>query len=172
MSKDFDVENQEKIYLLIQKNPGLNLSEISKILNLKVQLVDYHTRYLVSKKLIIYDKEKGFKRYYVAGKTGIKEKRFFGVLRQEIPLKITLFLLEYPYSQHKEILSNFNISASTLTYHINKLVKNGIICLQETDEKKGYVIVNEKEVIDFLRRYKPSEILKRFKDTWDNFHIP
>jgi len=172
MSKVHDIENRKKIYNLIESNPGLNLSDISKILELKVQLVDYHTRYLETNELITAVKEEGFKRYYISGQTGIKDKKMMGVLRQEIPLKIVLFLLEQPHSKHKEILENFDMAPSTLTYHINKLVKNEIIVFEDAQDKKGYTIINKKEIINFLTQYKPSKILKRFKETWTDFHIP
>jgi len=80
---------------------------------------------------------------------------------------------DHPNSKHKEILENFDLAASTLTYHINKLVKEGIINFYDSKKKKGYIIIDEKDVISFLVRYKPSKVLKRFKETWaDDFRIP
>lgn len=172
MSKVLDLENRKKIYNLILNYPGLNLSEISKLLKFNVALVNYHTRFLEENEFINSIKEDGFKRFYISGEIGTKDKKLLGLLRQEIPLKIVLFLLEHPCSQHKEILKNFNLAASTLTYHLNKLVKSEIIFLTISNDKRVYVVKNEKDVVAFLIRYKPSEILKRFKDTWTDFSIP
>ena len=173
MKKVLDIENRKKIYRVIEKNPGINLSSIAELLKMNVPLVDYHTLQLRDDQLITIDKTGGFKRYYPVGKTGIKEKGILHVLRQEIPLKIVLFLIENPYSKHKEILVKFDIAGSTLTYHLNKLVKAGIIKYYEEGEIKGYVLADEKEVVKFLIKYKPSRVLKRFKETWaDDFKIP
>jgi predicted transcriptional regulator len=173
MLEELDLETRRKIYHLIKKHPGLNLSSIAELLGMNVPLVDYHTRCMAENELLVIVKEDGFKRYYVKGIVGIKDKKFLGVLRQEIPLKIVLFLLDNPFSKHKEILKNFDLAGSTLTYHINKLVKQGIVYFNEATGERGYVITNKEEVIRFLIRYKPSKVLRRFKETWaDDFTIP
>jgi len=172
MNKALDLENRKKIYRFILEHPGVNLSRIAELLKMNVPLVDYHTLQLEDDGLISIVKEGGFKRYFVSGKTGERDKRFLGVLRQETPLKIVLFLLDNPYSKHKEILKNFDIRGSSLTYHLNKLVKSGIVHHIKSSEKKGYVIPDEKGVYRFLIRYRPSTTLKRMKETWgDDFRI-
>ena len=52
MNKALDLETRKKIYHLIAKNPGLNLSKIAEMLQMNVPLVDYHTRYLKDDGLI------------------------------------------------------------------------------------------------------------------------
>lgn len=175
MAKVPDLKNRKIIFLLIEKNPGINLSTIAEMLQMSIPLVDYHTHQMSDNGLVTIEKDegKGYKRYYITGETTTKDKKILGILRQEIPLKIVMFLLEHPYSKHNKILENFEIAGSTLSYHINKLVKNGIVSFHGSGEKRGYYITDEKEVINFLTRYKPSKTLKRFKETWaDDFHIP
>lgn len=170
-----ELKNRKNIYRLIEKNPGINLSTIAEILKMSIPLVDYHTRQMAINGLITIEKDggRGYKRYYITGKTGFKDKKFLRLLRQETPLKIVVYLLEHPYSKHKKILENFEISGSTLSYHINKLLKDGIVGFHEIGEKRGYYIIDKVEIINFLILYKPSKILKRFKETWaDDFHIP
>jgi len=173
MDEAGDLETRKRIYQLIVDHPGINLSTIAELLEMNVPLVDYHTHHLEENGLIIVEKEEGFKRYYGKGEIAIEDKKLLRILRQEIPLKIVLFLLKNPNSKHKEILKHFDIAASTLTYHLNKLVKLGVIGLQQSGEEKGYAIINEAQVMNFLIRYKPSDVLRRFKETWaDDFQIP
>ena len=173
MTKVLDLETRKAIYRLIAKHPGLNLTMIAEMLKMNVPLVDYHTRYLEDNELITIVKEGGFKRYYIKGKTGVQDKRFLGVLRQEIPLALVMFLLKNPNSKHKDILAHFNLAASTLTYHLQKLIKNGVVNTVPRKGEQGYHLIDEKEVIRFLIQYKPSKVLKRFKDTWaDDFNFP
>jgi len=172
MTDSFDLETRKKIYRLIEQNPGLNLSTIAEMLSLDFQLVDYHTRYFEKHDLITIVKESGFKRYYVKGSVGVFEQKLFDVLRQEIPLKIVLFLLKNPSAKYQEILAAFDISKSTLSYHLKKLVKNKIVANQVQGDDRVYVVVDEKEVMRFLLRYRPSDVLKRFKDAWDEFGLP
>jgi len=175
MSISLDLDSRKKIYELIANNPGVNLSTIAELLEMSIPLVDYHTKHMEDSGLISTIKEegKGFKRYYLKGEMGTRDKKFLGVLRQETPLKIVLFLLEHPYSKHREILDHFELAGSTLSYHLKKLIRCDIVQYFEGSEQKGYLVKNEQEVIHFLIQYKPSKTLKRFKETWaDDFHIP
>jgi len=172
MTDFLDLDTRKKIYQLIEQNPGLNLSTIAEMLSLDFQLVDYHTRYFEKQDLITIVKESGFKRYYVKGSIGVMEQKLFDILRQDIPLKIVLFLLKNPSAKYQEILAAFDISKSTLSYHLKKLVKNKIVTVQPQGDEWAYVLVNEKDLIRFLLKYRPSDVLKRFKDAWDDFSFP
>jgi len=169
MTDVLELETRKKIYHLIVENPGVNLSKIAEILHLSAQLVDYHLLYMRHHGLITIVKEGGYKRCYIEGKVGVKDKRTLAVLRQEIPLKIVLFLLKNPYSRHRDILNYLGVSSPHFSYHLRKLVKNRIVEVSTSDEKKGYVVRNEKEIINFLIRYKPSRIAKMIEDTWVDF---
>ncbi len=170
MKEIINLENRKKIYDLLLKNPGLNLSKIAELLSMNVPLVDYHLNHMADNDLVIIVKEGGgsHKRYYIKGKTSYKDKKILGILRQETPLKIVIFLIKFPYSKHKDILNEFDLAASTLSYHINKLLKIGIIRYEESGPNKGYVINDKDEIINFLTRYRPSKVLNRFKETWDD----
>src|SRR4030042_4100712 len=101
MPSSLELETRKKIYEFIAEHPGGNLSSLAGLRNMSIPFVDYHTRFLEDNELISITKESGcFKRYYIRGEIGEKEKRLLGILRQEIPLRIVLFLLEHPLSQH------------------------------------------------------------------------
>jgi len=171
MTDFFDLETRKKIYRLIKKNPGLNLSTISELLQINISLVDYHTRYFEKQELLTIIKEAGYKRYYIKGSIGAPEHKLFHLLRQETPLRIVLFLLKNPYAKYQQICAGFDISKSTLSYHIKKLVENEVVRIQAHGDDWEYVVVDEKEVIRFLLHYRPSDVLKRFKDAWDDLAL-
>lgn len=105
------VQSQQKIYELIQKNPGLHLSKISELMNMRLSLAQYHLLNLEHDNLIISVTEGGYKRYYVKDSTiGTEEKKLLALLRQEIPLKIVLFLLK------KKLLQNIKKLWNILEY--------------------------------------------------------
>ncbi len=148
------IENRRNIYQFIKDHPGSSLSEISKFLNLDIPLVDYHTRFLEENNYIESEKKDGYKRYYPKNGIGVIERKYLSILRNDIPLKIVIYLLKNPNSRHKEILRNFDISESNLTYYLNKLLKFGII---EVKKQKGqhniYYVLNKKEITNFLTKY-------------------
>jgi predicted transcriptional regulator len=161
------LKTKRKIYDCIADNPGLYLSKIAEMLQMSVPLVDYHMSRLENESLIIVVKEDGFKRYYTKVDTmGLQDKKILSILRQEIPLKIVLFLLKHPNAKHKDICENLDLSSSLISYYLNKLVNQEIIDVPGVGE--GFKIRNKQEIVTILRRYHLSSILKRFTDTWED----
>ena len=172
MNEVLDLEIRRKIYNLITKNPGLHAKKIAEILSIQGQLADYHLLYMERNGLITTIKEEGYRRYYIKGKLGIKERKRIAILRQKTPLKIVLFLLKNPDSKHREILENFDVAKSTLSYHIKKLVKHEIISEHLYGKDKRYRVINEKEIVELLIRYKPYSRIESFEDTWVDLKWP
>lgn len=169
----FDIEIRRNIYDLISKKPGLNLNEIVKHLQIGHQLAGYHINYLIKNELIVAEAmEEAHRRYYIKGKVGVIDKKLLPILRQDIPLEIILLLLQQSYLQHKDILAYFQLAPSTLSYYLKKLVKKGVIAVDVVGGIRQYYVVNQKEIIQCIVRYKPSPVYKRVTDTWvDDFII-
>ena len=156
---------------MIEEHPGVNLSSIAQVLGMSVPLVDYHTRYFEKHGLVSVVKEGGFKRYFVAGVVGVVHQRWFGVLRQEMPLRIVLFLLKNPRSRYPDICGCLEVSKSTVSYHMKKLVRCGAVVVSVDGEGWVYSVCDEKLVVGFLVQYKPSRILSQFAETWEEFGV-
>ena len=166
MDDVLELETRRRIFDLVQKNPGLHLSRIAEILGMRTSLVEYHLLYLEKNELILSTKESGYSRYFSKGSIGVDDKKIIAVLRQDVPLKIVLFLLKSSRSQHKEILENVDVSPSTLSYHLKKLQNNGIISVQTFGEERGYFITDREGILRLLIKYKPYNLIDSFKDIW------
>ena len=140
MDEILEIEVRRKIFNLIAKNPGLHAKRIAELISIQGQLADYHLLWLERKDVITAVREEGYTRYFIKGKIGIKERRRIAILRQEIPLRIVLYLIKHPNVQHK----------STLTYHLKKLIKYQIINEQPSGKEKYYSIFDEKDVARLL----------------------
>ena len=169
-----DPEIQKKIYDLISKNPGLHLSKIAEMLNMRTSLAEYHLQKMEKNKLILSVKDGSghYKRYYVEDSDiGTEDKRILALLRQEIPLRIVVYLLIKNKLRHKDLLKNLDIASSTLSFHINKLIKNGIIEINTYGDERGYTIRNKKKIIRLLIKYGLHLIVEDFKDVWQDLNI-
>jgi len=166
MNEILELDTRRKIYDLVAKNPGLHLSKISELLNMRISLVEYHLNYLEKNQVIAYIRESGYLRFYIKGKIGIEDKRILAILRQDIPLKILLFLLKNINSQHKDILGYINVAPSTLSYHLKKLIKFGLISVQSYGDERGYFVNNREIIVKLLVQYKPYSLIEDFKDIW------
>ena len=160
---------RQKIYALILKNPGLHTSKIAEILKISGQLADYHLLYLERNNIIIAIKEKGYKRHYTEGGLGSQDRQRLSILRQKMPLKIVLFLLKNPNSQHKDILKCIGVAPSTLSYHLKKLIKSNIVYARTSGDEKKYLVKDKQEIIQLLIKYKPFSWIDGFKDLWTDF---
>lgn len=164
-------ETSKEIYKLISEKPGLHLSKIAQLLNMSKPLANYHLSRMEKDKQITVMNEGGFKRYYIDNDLlGPRDKELLSLLRREIPLRIVLYLSEHSNAKHKEILEHLDISPSTLSYHLNNLVKKGIITTQRYGDRKGYNIKNKKEIIAFVLRYQLHIVLDGFKDLWSDLN--
>jgi len=170
MSEVLELETRKKIYAFIEQNPGVNLSTIADKLDISSQLVDYHLIYLDRHGIATIVKEGGFKRCYIKGQVGSEDKKILSLLRQETPLLIILFLLKNPYSRYRDVMQNLKISSPLFSYHLRKLVKQGVIIASTEGPKTGYKVCNETEVVNFIIRYKPTTILENVQDVWMDFY--
>jgi predicted transcriptional regulator len=173
-SKEFlsvlnNIEIRKKIFEIVLKNPGLHVKKISEILKISGQLADYHLFYLERYEIVTAIKKAGYKRYYIRGKLGSKERKLLSLLRQEIPLKIILILLKKPYARHQEILCSLDVTASTLSYHIKKLIDNNVLYSKIINKKIRYIIKNKNEILQLLSKYKPYSWINNFEDFWTGF---
>jgi len=172
MVESLDLEIRRKLYRLLVKNPGLNLTTIAETIGTSVPLTVYHLQYLEKHDMITASKEEGYKRFYVKDRIGVETKKMLSLLRQETPLRIILYLLQHPYSTHKEILTGFNLAPSTLSYHLKKLTSKSLIAESSDGFKQGFKVINDQEIIGLLVQYKPSKVLERFKEGWVDFGVP
>lgn len=161
------LEIREKIYHLILQNPGLHLSKIAEMLQMRISLAEYHLLQLEQSNRIIFIKDGDYYKRYFIQNNGLAdhEKKILGLLRQEIPLAIVLYLVKNPSARHGELLDNLHLTTSTLTYHLKKLVECDIV-QEPAFGAKGYKIKDRGLIIRYLKKYKIYTLVECFKETW------
>ena len=177
----FDVEARRRIFDMIRQQPGLHVRELSRRLDLLPSLVDYHLKALKKNDLVYFNMEEGYKRYYISEnyrsnsykKLSSRQREILNILRQEVPLRIVMIILDNPNSTHSEILSAVDVSASTLSYHLKKLVKARVLKKQCTGRGRGFEIFDREEVLRVLiiGEVKPPSPAEGFIKTWEDFHF-
>lgn len=173
MSKpEIEVENRKTIYRLIEKFPGLHMREIKRRTDLSINLVRYHLGQLKKYRVIDEVEEGEYKRYYPReGDTRVdaRDREFLALLRDRIPLFVVVFLLNQGEpSTHGEIKRELDIPASTLSYHLNKMEKKGLV------EKRGkkYWLTEPERLANLLVKYEPPEdLIDEFIDLWNSLSL-
>jgi len=165
------LETRQRIYETILRNPGIHQAGIAHLLTMRKSLAEYHLIYLEKNKAILAIKENGYKRYYLKGAdVDNSGRQLLGLVRQEIPSRIVLLLLKNQILQHKDLVEQLNMAPSTISYHLNKLLKQGVIEVCKYGEDKGYSLTNKKELMKFLVKYEVHSVIDSFKDMWDQIY--
>lgn len=171
-------ETRRKIHDLIAKNPGLYLSKIAEMLNMRTSLAEYHLLYLEKNNIIIAIKEEGgyYKRFYIKEHgLGIRDKRILALLQHESLLKIVLILIKNPRIKHKELSETLGISPSTLSHHLARLVDNEILETHSYGREKGYALKDKDEILRIIKKYELHIelrfVIDAFKEMWEDFEF-
>lgn len=176
-----ELETRKRIYETVTKFPGLHLRELARQLQLSVPLVDYHLNFLEKYGIVTGITDEQYRRFYPKDPIGAdrktdilssEEKRIIALLRQRIPLQIVLFLLRNGSAQHREMVPVMGISASTLSHHLNKLLRRGVLQKSTSGDERGYRLSNEGHIAKLLLHYEPppGTLVDSFVEIWEEFH--
>ena len=149
-----DLPLRKRITEYVRRNPGVYFRQISRDLNLAVGQLDFHLNTLVKGEILVKESSVGNARFYVRDKFSKEEKRAISVLRKEIPRGIVLFLMENPGSNPSLILGNFKFTSATLSYHMRRLEKSGILHVKQEGRERHYYVVDPDLVQALLILYQ------------------
>ena len=150
-----ELDTRRKIYEVIRKFAGSHFREIERKSNLPSGTVKHHLIYLKKHGLIKEEKDGNYCRYFPIS---FKEnKKLLGLLRQKRVREIILSILIHKNCNHKQIVQAVEISPSTVSWHLKKLVEKNIIRSIKERRKTFYsIIIDEEEIIKLLITYQES----------------
>ncbi len=160
------LEKRRKIYRYIEKHPGVYMREIQKALGLGTGVLEYHLDFLVKRGLLTTYEDGRKRRYYSAEKVSAPQKKLLSFLRQKRSRRILTLSLRDRGISVDELMKECNISRSTATSQISKLVEAGYL------KKSGnsYFSSNPEELTDMLITYRESyldDVVDRFLDSFE-----
>jgi len=167
---------RNKIYRTINKNPGLHFRELQRRTKIATGSLQYHIDFLMKRHLIKSEKRGKFVRYYsTRGPQLGDQEQTIGLLRQPSLRKIILFLLSKKRANNEKIAAAVDLSPSTVSWHMLKLVQGGIVEKRRVGRKTFFYILDADTIADLLRTYKKSfldEMVDSFVEIWDEMNPP
>ncbi|MEA3558082.1 MAG: transcriptional regulator [Candidatus Thermoplasmatota archaeon] len=163
------LDTRKNIFDLIQSSPGVHFREISRRLEIPMGVVEYHINFMLKREMIVARREGRYKRYYVEGKVGSRDKRVLAFLRKDVPRSILMYLMLNPGSRHKELKSELGIGGSTLSFHLKKMIKKEVIREDGSGGPKRFYVMDTESVSRSLILYKKSfmdDLVDSFTETW------
>lgn len=167
-----EVETRRRIYQVVCDFPGLHLREVSRIVGLATNLVDYHLVCLEKRDIVRSVQDDQFKRYFAENVSiSTSDKRWIGMLRQTTPFRIVILLLDRENQTNKELAANLFKSPGTVTYHLGKLVEAGLVV--KLQDRRGFSLSDPRRVERILMAFHPlPEVLTSgFREIWEEFEF-
>jgi len=148
-----DLKTRGDIYNFVTRQPGLHLDEISKKMNIPKDNISYHLGYLKKLGVLmeIFDDENA--RYYVTKKISEREREMLHLLRQDVPIKIIMFLLINPEASWMNISRHLKRHPKTISFHLRKLIAAGAIETIPNGREIRYAVKNEEDIFYLLNKY-------------------
>lgn len=153
-----DLPLRKRITEYIRRNPGVHFRQISRDLDLAIGQVDFHINALIKGEVIVKETGSGNARFYVRDKFSKDERKAMSILRREIPRGIVLFLLDDPGSTPSRILENFSFTSATMSYHLRRMEKVGILRVEQEGRERHYFVDDPDLVSSLMILYRSTLI--------------
>lgn len=167
-------EVRKRVYDAVRRYPGIHVRGLERNLGISAPLAQYHLRRLEEAGYVESHEQSGYSRYYPTSKgksarVTREDLPLVGVLREEVPLHVTLLLLDHGPMTHTELVEQLGIAKSTVSYHLAKLTDVGLI-EREPDSQRVRLVARD-HVYRLLLAYDPTPDLRdAFAKLWEDLY--
>lgn len=137
-----DNGHRDRVYKLIQENPGLGLSQISQITGLGWGTTVYHLDRLERVGFVASERGGLHKCYFPVGTVAKETRKGIGALKADTTRSIAAFLVSKPGATQTELCEALGLSASAASKQVSKLEEAGLV-RREREWKTVRLIPNE-----------------------------
>lgn len=150
------------ILACVADSPGIHLRRVERETSLPLGQVLYHLDRLERMGLVVSARDSGFRRYYLSHDVGRAEKRYLAALRHEVPRHILVRLLETSPMSHKELQAAVGVAASTLSFHLQRLLTSGVLLRERRGTANHYSIAEpdivRRELVYYRESFRDPEV--------------
>lgn len=174
------LESRRTVYQFLERYPGLHLREVARGTGMDPNHVKYHLQSLEKNGLVSSRKEDGYWRFWPTESSSVgkrevlspKDKKVVALLRREVPLHVTLLLLEQGEAKVKDLVEKVGVSQSTLSYHLRKMEKDGLVEARKEGRERHYRLIEHDRIQGLLLQYKPPDsLVKGFLEAWEQLEL-
>ena len=170
-----ELDARRRIYRHIETHPGVHMRQLARDLTMPLGTLEYHLHHMESAGLLSTREEGRFKAYFTNEMMDRRDKDILYWLRQRIPRRISTALLLNPGWTHRDLIQDVGVGASTVTFHLKKLLNSQIVREERHGRMKRYWVVDPERVANVLIRYRQSfldDLVDRFAEAWLGINRP
>jgi predicted transcriptional regulator len=165
-----ELESRRELFALVSENPGIHFRDIQRRKSMATGKITYNLEQLVKVGLLTAVRDGEFLRYYAAMSIDPAERVVLEYTRRKSVRHILLCLAHNEVCNNEELSLNLNLSPSTVSWHVKRLVDANIVNANPVGRKVFYSAKDVELVKRVLIRYRESfmdKIVDRFVDMWE-----
>jgi predicted transcriptional regulator len=164
-----DLEARRRIVAFVQSSPGLHLRALAEALGMPVSTLEYHCYHLARHGHLLTREQGAYKSFYPGEGMDRRDRDILSLIRHKAPRDICAHLLLHPGATPRDLKAVVGLSGPTLTFHLNKLRKAGLVREEPAGRTKKLYVVDGDRVAGVLVTYRPSfldDAVDRFSEAW------
>ena len=124
-----DHKGRELLYDLIKGEPGVSTNQLAREVPFGWSTLTYHLRVLERNEAIVSVRDGRYKRFFdrTSGRFSNGRKYILAVLKNDATLGIARFIKDKPGSSQKEVAGSFQLSPSSVHWHVERLSEVGLV---------------------------------------------
>ena len=151
-----NMTREQKILLEIKNNPGIRFRELMKAMKITNGVMSYYIQKLEKTGVVNTERTSGVLRLF-SESIEISDMNMIKFLRISTPKKIIVVLLEKDLLTFKQITEKIQMSPSTTSFYLTKLVNTGILSISNVFPRR-YLLNNKQRLTNLITLYHPSVI--------------
>jgi predicted transcriptional regulator len=170
MEEVLNLENRRKIYEFVSQHPGTHMREMERELSMPVGLLSYHLDYMAKRGVLKVEDDGYRKSYFPSDRFHLHDRRMLAMLRQPVPRKIVMHILIQGPTTFNQLLIVMGCAKSTLSYHLGRMVRRGVLGVEKKDKESRYFLQDEFATADLLialRESLDNDAVDQFVIIWE-----
>jgi predicted transcriptional regulator len=150
------VPSRKAIHDCVTEHAGAHLRDVARRCEMPLGTTLYHLDCLERAGLVVARRDGRYKRYFANVGVGRREKEVLSLLRHDAPRRIVYALLPGAAMTQRELCAAIGVSRSTLSFHVNRLLVEGVVERRESRPESRYALREPDLVRGLLARYQES----------------
>lgn len=172
-----DLETRRRVFVTINRYPGLTVAGLSRTAEMDEDLVRYHLRILEKAGLARSERQEGHRRVFPLERSEVgsaspldeEERQMLGLLRRPPILRAVVALIEQGPLNAGDLAEACGVSRSTMSHHIGTMDTEGLIEIERQGRSRVMYLKDRDRLLQLLADHPPPEnLVQDFIDTWEN----